>query len=489
VSQRLVASTRGPKTPHEQAAALAIARRWDEAELAFRAILRRQDTGEIRQAIATCLMCMHRTEEAIAEYRRALKRDPTLVRSRNNLIFLLDHRPETTIGDAWRERHAWWKIHGAPLAPQCLPHDNRPDPERPLRVGYLSADFRGHSAAFGFGPVVLRHTAAVDVYCYSLSNLDDSMTDLFRAKAAGWRDCVASPPLELVDRIRADAIDLLVDLSGFSAGNSLQTFCYKPAPVQVTAWGYATGTGCKVFDAFFADAFTVPAHLEPYYTEPVVRLPSIVPYIGPEYAPPVTVRDGTQPFTFGSFSRPEKCTVETLRLWCEVLRRVPGSRLVVKDNGYGRPETAERLRRDCGRRGVDPSRIDVRGFSDHGEHLGAYGEVDLVLDTMPHTGGISTLEALWMGVPVVTLPGERTASRLSGSFLTNLDLTALIAGDAKDYVEIAVQWSGRRAELATLRATLRDRVTASPINTGYVRAVEAAYRDLWRAWCRRQGPR
>ena len=489
MSAPLIASTRRPQTSHERAVALALARRWEDAAQAFRTILRRQDTGEIRQAIATCLMCLHRTEEAITEYRRALKRDPTLVRSRNNLIFLLDHQPSTTIADAWRERHAWWKIHGEPLAPQCLPHENRPDPERPLRVGYVSADFRGHSAAFGFGPVVLRHTDAIAVYCYSLSNRDDAMTDLFRARAAGWRDCVDSTPIDLVDLIRADAIDLLVDLSGFSAGNSLQTFCYKPAPVQITAWGYATGTGCKIFDAFFADAYTVPPHLERYYTEPVMRLPSIVPYMGPGYAPGPAIRDPGAPFTFGSFSRPEKCTLPTLALWADVLRRVPGSRLLVKDNGYGRAATAERFRRDLGRRGIDPTRVDVRGFSEHAEHLGAYAEVDFVLDTTPHTGGISSLEELWMGVPMVTLPGERTASRLSGSFLATLGMPALIGHDAKGYVEIAVAWSGRRAELAALRRTLRERLVASPINAGYVVAVEAAYRQLWRAWCARQAPR
>src|SRR3972149_2437929 len=177
----------------------------------------------------------------------------------------------------------------------------------------------GPAAASGFGPVVLRHTDAIAVYCYSLSNRDDAMTDLFRARAAGWRDCVDSTPIDLVDLIRADAIDLLVDLSGFSAGNSLQTFCYKPAPVQITAWGYATGTGCKIFDAFFADAYTVPPHLERYYTEPVMRLPSIVPYMGPGYAPGPAIRDPGAPFTFGSFSRPEKGTLPTLALWGDVL--------------------------------------------------------------------------------------------------------------------------------------------------------------------------
>jgi predicted O-linked N-acetylglucosamine transferase (SPINDLY family) len=487
MSLPLIASARGPVSAHEHACALALAARWPEAEAAFRALLARQDRAEIRQALATCLMVMHQPEAAIAEYRRALKRDPTLVRARNNLIFLLDHRPETTIGEAWRERHAWWKIHGAPLGAQRLPHDNRPDPERPLRVGYLSADFRCHSAAFGFGPVVLRHSAAIAPYCYSLSSLDDSMTDLFRAKAAAWRECVASTPAELVDMIRADAIDVLVDLAGFSAGNSLQTFCYTPAPVQVTAWGYATGTGCPVFDAFFADAFTVPPALERYYTEPVVRLPSIVPYTGPGYAPDPVARDPAQPFTFGSFSRAAKCNEQTLALWAAVLRRVPTARFLLKDPGYDRPATAEGVRAGLARRGIDPARVEIRGFSDHARHLGAYGDMDLALDPTPHTGGISTLEGLWMGVPVVTLPGERVASRLSGSFLTILGLDELVARDGRHYVEIAAHLAGpARGNLLALRGVLRAQLAASPINTGYVRAVEAAYRTLWRAWCARR---
>jgi predicted O-linked N-acetylglucosamine transferase (SPINDLY family) len=294
---------------------------------------------------------------------------------------------------------------------------------------------------------------------------------------------------ELAAQVRADQIDVLVDLSGHSGGHRLLTFARKPAPVQVTGWGYATGTGLDAIDAFMADPVVVPPDDERFYAEEIVRLPNVVCYSPPPILPALQPLPAlTNGFvTFGSFNRAVKVTPAVLETWARVLHAVPDSRLVLKPTTESATER-QRLVDPLAALGIAPDRIEILGKSSHLEHIASFGRIDIQLDTFPHTGGITTLDGLLMGVPCVTLLGERVAGRLSASFQTVLGLADLIAQTTDAYVEIAVRLAQDLDRLAHERMTLRERLLASPVGDtrAYSRAVEAAYRDLWVRWCERQ---
>jgi protein O-GlcNAc transferase len=469
---------------------LALAEEWDRALVIFEKVVKLDPhQAYFRQALGTVYMALGRNREAIHEYRRCLLMKPALRMARENLIFLLDLDPTTTYDVACEARQQWWRTIGLPIgAHDSLRPRNLPDPERPLRVGYVSADVRRHSAAFVFGPVVLRHTRAVQAFVYSSTPLElhDDMTAIFKARTT-WREAAGLSDEALASQIAADGIDVLVDLSGYSYLNRLRTFCLTPAPVQVTAWGYATGLGLPVIPYLFADDFVVPASCRAYFTEEIIELPCVVAYQAPPYAPEVNGLPALTgaPFTFGSLNRAQKVSDTALDLWAAVLRLVPGSRLIVKDGSYELPGVAERIRRAFTVRGVDPARLEIRGKTDQAVHMATYHEIDLVLDSWPAGGGVTALEGLWMGVPVITLTGERIPSRVSGSLLMRLGLPDFITNTPEDYVTRAIQWASADHvhALAAVRRQLRIQMQQSPMCRGYVAAVEAAYRTMWRRWC------
>jgi predicted O-linked N-acetylglucosamine transferase (SPINDLY family) len=269
----------------------------------------------------------------------------------------------------------------------------------------------------------------------------------------------------------------------------LGVFLRKPAPVQVTAWGYATGTGLDTMDYFLGDAVATPMELARYFSETIVHLPAIAVYSPPEGAPapsgPPAYTNGH--VTFGSFNRAQKLSEATIALWARVLRCVPDSRLMLKSQGLDQPPISGRLVEAFGRHGVERDRLILTGGTGRSEHLAAHGNVDIALDPIPHGGGVTALESLWMGVPSITAPGDRVQSRLAASFLTTLDLCGFVAHNEDEFVELATTWAARLDELAEIRATLRERMAGSILCDGpaYCRAVEAAYRTMWRTWCER----
>jgi predicted O-linked N-acetylglucosamine transferase (SPINDLY family) len=318
----------------------------------------------------------------------------------------------------------------------------------------------------------------------------DALNEEARALADGWHDVAHVSDDALDAQIRADQIDVLVDLSGHSAGNRLPVFARKPAPVQVTAWGYAASTGLDAIGYFLADPVCVPPEARASYTEQVVDLPGILCYDAAPYAPAVsTLPARTRGYvTFGAFNRLPKVSAETLAAWGRVLAAVPGSRLLVKTTGADASPSREWLLRQLAALGVDPARVTLLGSTPHPEHLAAHNEVDLMLDTFPQSGGITTFDALLMGVPVVTLLGERVQGRASASFLTALDLDDLIGRTPDEYVGIAARLARNLDRLERDRGSLRERLLSSPIGNvrSYTRHVEAAYRELWRGWCAEQ---
>ncbi|MGE3271977.1 MAG: tetratricopeptide repeat protein [Chloroflexota bacterium] len=431
-------------------------------------------------------------EPAIAAYRRCLELDPTCDRIHSGLIFALDLQ-EGAGSAAWDERMRWNVLTRERFGQLRGRHQNDPDPDRPLRIGYVSADFRQHSAGFLALPVLRSHDhARVQVFCYSSVKRPDQLTERFKTFADGWREVGALADEDLDALIRADQIDVLVDLSGHSDGNRLPVFAREPAPVQVTAWGYATGTGLDTMHYFLADAVVVPPETRRWYAEEVVNLPSLICYEPPdglpEVAPPPSLTSGH--VTFGAFNRLEKVTDGVRDAWAQIMATVPDAHLIVKTGGKDE-QARQRLVDDLVARGVARDRITVRGNTTHREHLAAHNDIDILLDTFPHGGGVTSIEALLMGVPVVTVLGDRVAGRLAASFLTTLGLSDLVAASAGEYVKIVARLAADRDRLARERETLRARVLASPIADAglYTRAVEDAYSELWRRWCAGTGGR
>ncbi|MBM3570685.1 MAG: tetratricopeptide repeat protein, partial [Alphaproteobacteria bacterium] len=435
---------------------------------------------------ATALAAIGRPTEAEASFERALALDPDNTVAHSALIFVLDADPASTPARRSAERRAWAERFAQPLAAAIAPHANARDPERRLRIGYVAASFHRHSAAFLYGPVIRNHDKErFETVCYSASQFEDRITAELRAAAGQWREAYRLDDAELAAQIRADGIDILVDLSGHDAGNRLLTFARKPAPVQISAWGYVSGTGLAAMDYLLIDRWFIPAAARADYAERLIDLPSAFCYQPPPDAPEVAARPSDGPPVLGSLNRLAKVSDQALELWSRVLARLPEARLFLKDKTLGeaadRDALAERLRTF----GIDPARAILRGGSSQRDHLAAYGEIDFALDPVPQGGGVTTLEGLWMGVPVVTQAVENLTGRASTAILSALGLTDWIADSAEAYVELAVAKCRDRAALTDLRTRLRPLLAGSVIGDAgaYTRAVEATYRDLWRRWC------
>ena len=464
-------------------------RQSEAAKSARKAIEIAPDTVEAYNNLGVALRALGEHAGAEAAYRRTVELDPRYAIGHSNLIFALDFNDSYDIHDHQAERDRWNEQHGRPLAGEIAPHSNDPDPERKLRIGYVSADFRRHSAVNGFGPMI-RHfdRNSFDVICYASNVEEDDVTNTLRDSATEWRACSRISHEQLAHLIRDDAIDILVDLSGHSAGNRLLTFARKPAPVQVHAWGFATGTGLSAMDYFLTDRIVVPTSERGLYAEDIRDLPSHLPYLPPEPCP----EPATGPFehkgfvTFGSYNRLEKLSDSALDAWSAILRRVSDARLVVKCQAFDRDDAVVDFQRRLEVAGIDRNRIDLLGGDPQPEHLAKHNRVDLMLDAFPHAGGISTADSLWMGVPVVTLNGNTVAGRIGASALHAIGLDELIANDTTEYIDIAVRMARSPERLTNLRSSMRQRIVASPMGDmrQYVAAVEVIYRDVWRAWCR-----
>jgi len=453
-----------------------------------RALEIREEFPDAHNNLGNALTRWGALDEAIGHHRRALALRPDYAEAHSNLIFALDFDPRVTAREAFEERRRWNTAHARPLAPRIVPHGNDDAPERRLRIGYVSADFNRHSAAVVFAPLILGHDGErFDVVCYSGVQNEDEDTGRFRQAATLWRSTLGMSDDALAEMIRADQIDILVDLAGHSAGNRLRVFAMKPAPIQCTGFGYAAGTGLDAMDYFFADRVTIPPDTRGHYTEEIVELSILVPYDPPAAPPPVmplpALRRGV--CTFGCFNRPAKVTAEVIAAWAEILKALPGSRLLMKFYGLDEPANRRHIGDGFASHRVAPERILFLGGSSRWDHLAAYGEVDLALDPFPHGGGVSALEGLWMGVPMVTLLGERSPGRMGAAFLSALGLDEFVAPSRDEYVRRAVERARDTGGLARIRREIRARLQASPIvdRRAYCGAVEDAYRAMWRRWC------
>jgi len=439
--------------------------------------------------LGNVLLDLGRFQEARASYEKAVALRPDYAEVRSNILMLLNYDPSLDEA-ALLEAHRAYDRQIAPPSDRIVRrHANRRDPERRLRVGYVSSDFYVHPVGFFLLPVLAAHDPArIETHCYSGRRTEDAMTEKLRARAMHWHSVVGIDDDTLAARIVDDGIDILIDLAGHTAGGRLPMFARKPAPVQASWIGYFNTTGVSAIDYVLTDAATVPEGAERWFSETVVRLPEgRFCYAPPDYAPgvaPLPAR-ATGRVTFGSFNNMSKVTPAVVELWAAVLRAVPDARLMLKWQSLADEAERARLRQAFGAHGVAPERLELRGRTPHAEMLAEYAEVDIGLDPFPFCGGLTSCEALWMGVPIVTLPGRRAVSRQTLAFLSQLDLTELAAPNAERYVALAAELAGDLDRLAGLRASLRARMTASPLCDGvrFTHGLEAAYRTMWRTWC------
>lgn len=470
-------------------------RKLSEAErCARRAIELKPDYAEAHNDLGVVLFGLGRVPEAERSYREALALNPALAVAQGNLAYLLNcgsARSPAEILAAHRE----FALRFCPPADPRL-HRNARDPGRRLRVGYVSADLRRHSVAFFIEPVLVRHDREkFEIFCYSNSAHADAVTERLKSCTDQWREVFSLDDEALANMVREDCVDILVDLGGFSANNRLSAFARKPAPVQATWLGYPTTTGMQQMDYRISDWVVDPEGAERLNVERVVRLQgSYFCYGGPGLEPEVGtlpgLRDGR--ITFGSFNNLSKIGQETMRLWVRVLDALPDSRLVLKSEPLAEESTTEDV---CGRfeaLGLARERLILSGWkAGLDEHLQAYHDVDIALDSYPYNGATTTCEALWMGVPVVSLTGASHASRMGGSILGAVGLQELVAQTPDQYLDIASGLARDPARLAALRAGLRARMRASSLMDvpRFTRDLESAYRAMWRSWCVGQGDR
>jgi len=371
-------------------------------------------------------------------------------------------------------------------AATALPRDR--DPQRRLRVGFVSADLRRHPVATFFEPVLEQFDREqIETVCYFTGEEGDTVTARLRQHAPLWRDCAGLSDEQLLARIRADAPDILVDLAGHTAGNRLAVFRARPAPIQATWIGYPGTSGLPEMDWLIADEVLCPPGSEALYSEQIYRLPGTAwryraPLDAPDVAPPPMLRNGF--ITFGSYNNLPKLSDQTVRLWTRTLQAVPGARLRLKALAFADEATREATRQRFVAFGLSPDRLEIEPPSPPEQFLSAYADIDIALDPLPYNGGTTSCEAMWMGVPVITLGGASFCSRMTASFAGSIGLNEWIAGHVEGYVAVARRLAGQREGLSSQRATLRERMQRSALcdAVGGARAMENAFRHFWSKW-------
>ncbi len=424
-----------------------------------------------------------RVDEAIAAYRRALQREPRHAETWDNLLLTLNYTASIDGAALLAEHQRYGELFALPYA---TPSADAAWPRR-LRIGYVSPDFRGHVVSYFIEPVLERaDRGRFEVFCYHTNRRKDATTERLRRLVEHWRDCEDLADAALAQRIREDRIDILVDLAGHTAGNRLSVFATKPAPVQATYLGYPMRTGLAAIDYHITDPYSEPAGAaDASPTERPMRLPVTyycyrpAPNV-PEPGPLAAAQAGT--VTFGSFSNYVKVSDAYLAAVVRILKEVPSSRFLVKARPLSIPGVAQALRERFERAGIDPARLDLRGWAPGlAGHLETYRAVDVALDSFPYNGGTTSCEAMWMGVPVVSLSGDRSCWRMGSGILHAAGMGELVARDVDQYVALAAGLAADLPRLAGLRATLRERMASSPLRdeTGFTRALEACYLRMW----------
>lgn len=433
-----------------------------------------------------------RIAEASETLRRALEIDPDSFLAHNNLLFIHNYMADLPAEELLADAQRFGEV-AARLARPSMHWNNLPDPDRTLRVGFVSGDLSGHPVGFFLESVLAALTSnpksKLELFAYPTRTCDDETSAKLRACCKGWRPAMGLSDEALAQRIRADGIDILIDLSGHTGNNRLAMFAWKPAPVQATWLGYFATTGLAAIDYLIADPWTLAPDQEGSFSERIWRLPETRLCFTP---PAVDVAVGPLPalvngyVTFGCFNNLSKMNDAVVALWARVLNAVPDSRLFLKYQQLGEASVRAHTRERFAVHGIESGRLIFENYVPRSNYLAAYHRVDIGLDPFPFPGGTTTAEALWMGVPVLTLAGERFLSRQGVGLLMNAGLPDWIASDPSDYLARAVSHAGDLQRLASLRRGLRQQVLDSPVFDAprFAGHFEAALRGMWSTWCK-----
>jgi predicted O-linked N-acetylglucosamine transferase (SPINDLY family) len=499
--------------------------RREESEAALKGALVLNPTSKgAHQSLALMRYRQARFTEAKLHYEKALGTDSTDILTLNNYGNLLKSmglasEAAKVLAQANAHHAGQWETHSNYLfalndledwSPEALFQAHRdygnafegaapkecapiigPDPQRKLRVGLVSGDFHRHSCWYFFeGLFEYLNRDSFELLAFFSGAERDQVTESLKQRATVWHDISEQSLDDSEALIRHEAVDVLIDLSGHSAHNRLPLFIRRPAPVQLTWLGYPNTTGLTCFDGRITDEWTDPLGSEAFNTEPLFRLPGgFLAYkaliTAPKPGPPPSIRNGFP--TFGSFNALHKQNRRTFRLWGEILQSIPEARLLLKAHQLADPGVQALTRKRALDAGIPTDRLDLRGWDSTPEfHLERYGEVDIALDPVPYNGTTTTCEAMWMGIPVITLRGDRHAGRVGSSLLNQIGLTELIAVDEGSYLRTAIDLANDSARLAALRASLRSRMAESSLcdRKGFARKFEDLLRNLWVEACR-----
>ena len=460
--------------------------RLDEAiDLCRQVLSARPEFSVVRRNLGWALRESGQVPLAIESFREGLRirSDPTLY---SDLLFSLHFDSTYDRRRLFEEHSRWFELHARPLDDAVRPHQNDRSPRRPLRIGYVAHDPGNNPLGRFFLPLLTNHDhAQIQTFCYCDSWLDDAVGRDLRGHAGTYRDTRMSSDPQVAELVRQDRIDVLVDLNLHTNGNRLLAFARKPAPVQVSYLAYCSTTGLKAIDYRLSDPYLDPVEWDDsLYTERTFRLGRYWCYPAPPEAPPVgplpAKRNGY--ITFGSLNDFAKTSPQLIAAWAALLRQVTDARLVLHAKpGHHRQVLLD----DLARLGVSPSRVNFVGRLPLEEYFAQYNRIDIGLDAFAWSGGITTCDALWMGVPVVSLAGDRSVSRGGLSILSVAGLPELAAGTVEQYVQTVVALANDLPRLTSLRSSLRQRMHLSPLmdGVGFARQVEAAYRQMWREYC------
>ncbi|MDX2102839.1 MAG: tetratricopeptide repeat protein [Alphaproteobacteria bacterium] len=447
------------------------------------------DSPQAHNNLALVYQAITEYGKSIEHLRRSQELQPDNAAFHSNLLFGMQYDPEVTARDLYLETVRWGELHASKFYPTNKVYANVKDPERKLRIGYLSPDFRGHSCSYFVYPLYQNHDRSkVEVFSYAEVAAPDFWTEKFREASDGWRITCGVPDEELAKRIEADQIDILVDLSAHTGGARALVTAYKPAPIQVSWFGLGNTTGIKTIDYILSDPYFAPEGTERYYCEEVYRLPSTLYcykslHEFPEVGPLPALRNGY--VTFASFSRTVRYNKRVIATWSRLLNSVPNSRLMLNTVSFSDEETRDMFHGFFEAHGVSRDRVSLIYTNPPTKTWATYNEVDIALDPFPHNAGLTTCEALWMGCPVLTLAERPPQGRYGASYLNNVGLPQFVATTEDEVVSIGHHWATHIDELAALRAGLRPQMASSRLSDAktFAHDLETAFRDMWLRYC------
>ncbi|WP_426088101.1 tetratricopeptide repeat protein [Janthinobacterium sp. PSPC1-1] len=432
-------------------------------------------------------------EESVEMCRRALKINPDWADMHSNLLFSLSHSAQLDTVSLFDEHRLFAKQFETPLRGSWPSHDKARDPERRLRIGFVSGDLNNHAVANFIAPVLehLVHANGLELLIYCNNLLDDAVTVQLRTLVRDWHDVQQLSDSQLAQKIMDDGIDILIDLSGHTGYNRLLAFARKPAPLQATWIGYPLTTGLEAMDYYLTDRFfSPPGLLDDQFTEKMLRLPATAPFMPSPDAPPISVAPASLNghITFGSFNRPNKLSDAVIVRWSKLLRALPEAKMVLA--GMPSEQISNGLRAAFVKEGINAERLSFYPHTNTRDYLALHSLVDVCLDTSPYAGGTTTFHALWMGVPTLTMTGLTLPSRVGATILEQVGLTEFIAANEDDFLQKGMAIACNTAALATLRASMRKRMNNAPSGQPALIAagLDDALRSMWKRLCAGQPP-